>query len=124
MSLKILVIDDEQRDFLYLKENLAKAGIHDLSYAASGEEGVALAQKGGIDMVILDTVMKGMDGFQTCRKLKEIDSGRIKVIMFTGLIDAVDAGHAREMGADDYCVKTFDFEALIASIRNFGNPND
>ncbi len=68
-------------------------------------------------MVVLDTILAGITGFEICRKIREIDRD-IKVIICTGMIDAVDAGKARVSGADDYCVKTADYDALVATIRN------
>ena len=72
----------------------------------------------GICVIDLDTVMPGLDGFDTCKKIKEID-GNIKVIICTGFVDAVDATKARNSGADDYCVKTADFEVLVNAVRKF-----
>ena len=50
-------------------------------------------------------------------KMREIDQ-EVKIIICTGVIDAVDAGRARASGADDYCVKTADYDALVATIKN------
>ena len=57
-----------------------------------------------------------MNGFETCRKIKEIDRN-FKIIICTGVVDAVDAAKARAFGADDYCVKTADYMGLINAIK-------
>ena len=61
--------------------------------------------------------MPGMDGYEICKKIKAMDE-RVKVIICTGIVDAVDAAKARASGADDYCVKTVDYEPLIMAIKN------
>jgi putative two-component system response regulator len=81
-------------------------------------DAIAQAKESKPDIVILDTNLGGMDGFEACQKIKELDGSTAKIIVMTGLIDAVDAGRAREMGADDYCVKTADYADIIESVKN------
>jgi DNA-binding response OmpR family regulator len=70
------------------------------------------------DLVITDTMMPGIDGFETCRQIRAThDKEEMKIIVTTGAIDAVDAVKARKAGADDYCVKTSDPTQLIAAVR-------
>ena len=115
---KLLIVDDDEGDRTLMKKAIEDAGFDlDLYVANSGEEGLKKAEelKPGV-IVVLDTSLPGMDGFETCKRIKAIDKN-LKVIICTGLIDVVDAGKARAAGADDYCMKTSDFDALVASLR-------
>lgn len=118
MGKKILIIDDTDSDRKIVKRFLNKAGYEDIVTAETGEQGVAAAVSEKPDLVITDTMMPGIDGFETCRRIRE-DHGREtpKIIVTTGAIDAVDAIKARKAGADDYCVKTSDAAQLIAAVK-------
>ena len=65
--------------------------------------------------------MQGMDGFETCQKIREAAELNTKIIIYTGNADAVDAGKAKEVGADEYCVKTSDYSFILDSIKKFIN---
>lgn len=115
---KILLVDDNEGDQLLIKEALRTADIDFIFTAAlSGEEALSACESNQPDIVILDTQLPKMNGFQTCRKIKEMFGDSTKVIMMTGIIDAVDAGKARESGADDYCVKTSDYSHILEAIK-------
>ena len=58
-----------------------------------------------------------MNGFETCKKIKEIKEVDVNVIMMTGAVDAVDAVKARKHGADDYCAKSSDCDDLIEAVK-------
>jgi DNA-binding response OmpR family regulator len=116
---KLLIIDDDEGDRRLIYDVLRNADFNmDISMAEDGEKGLQKAKelKSGM-IVITDTRMPGMDGFETCKKIKETVTGAM-VIICTGVVDAVDAAKARDAGADDYCVKTSDGGPLINSIRN------
>jgi len=116
---KILIIDDNEGDRRLIHDVLDNANFHmDISMAENGEEGLQKVKefKSGM-IVVVDTMMPGMDGFETCKKIKEMAIGAL-VIICTGVVDAVDAAKARAAGADDYCVKTADGGSLINSIRD------
>lgn len=110
MGLRLLIIDDNEGDAVLIKEIISEAGtdIEAIKDARTGEEGLALAEEFKPTAALIDTHMPGIDGFETCRRMKELLGESVKVIIMTGLIDAVDAVKARKMGADDYCVKTAD----------------
>ncbi len=114
MGKKILLIDDNMKHDKVMKDLLEESGYPDVVIATSGEDGVKKAKALMPDLVIIDTLLPGIDGFETCRKIRE-DAGRDKpkIVMMTGYIDAIDAVKAREMGADDYVVKTSDFSLVI-----------
>ncbi len=117
MGKKILVIDDNEQDQKVAHRHLSQAGYKDIVFAATGEDGVATAQKERPSLIVLDTDLPGIDGFETCKRIKAIEGLDTKIIVLTGLIDAVDAGKARENGADDYCVKTSDCASLLDAVQ-------
>jgi DNA-binding response OmpR family regulator len=117
-KVKMLIVDDDTVTRAILNDVLSKHGF-DVSEVDSGEAAVKTAGESPIDIVLLDTVLKGMGGHETCRKLKQTAPG-IKVIIMTGKIGAVDVREAREAGADGYCVKTADCEDLLETIQDVG----
>ncbi len=118
MAKKILIIDDNEQDRKIIGRVLAKAGFKNVSAAETGEDGVKRAKSEKPDLIVLDTVLPGMSGFETCREIrKSLSSKQVKIIITTGAVDAVDAGKAREAGADDYVVKTSNFSYLVEAIK-------
>ena len=118
MSQKILIIDDTESDRKIVARFLNRAGYQDVIFAENGEQGVQMAASEKPDLVITDTMMPGIDGFETCRQIREAhDEQTMKIIVMTGAIDAVDAVKARKAGANDYCVKTSDATQLIAAVK-------
>ena len=119
MVKKILIIDDTDSDRKIVTRFLNKAGYENIVIAETGEQGVTMAASEEPDLVITDTMMPGIDGFETCRQIREAhDQDAMKIIVMTGAIDAVDAVKARKAGANDYCVKTSDSMQLIAAVKN------
>ena len=115
---KLLIIDDDAIDQKLIRESIKKSGFDaEITVAFSGEDGIKKVNdlKPNV-IIVLDTVLPGMNGFETCKKIKETDRG-LKIIICTGVIDAVDAAKARAVGADDYCVKTADYMGLINAIK-------
>lgn len=119
MTKKILIIDDTDTDRKITQRYLLKEGYDNIITAENGEDGVAKAASESPDLVITDTNMPGIDGFETCRQIREAgDKENPKIIVTTGAIDAVDAIKARKAGADDYCVKTSDAAQLMVAVKN------
>ncbi len=119
MAKKILIIDDTDSDRKIIKRFLNKAGYDNIVIAETGEQGVAMATSEKPDLVITDTMMPGIDGFETCRQIREEhDEDEMKIIVTTGAIDAVDAVKARKAGANDYCVKTSDPAQIITAVTS------
>lgn len=115
---KILIIEDNEQDRKIMKRFLNEAGFEEILFAESGEEGLNKAKSEKPDLVILDTLLPGMDGFQTCRQIREAHGPTTpKIIVTTGSVDAVDAVKARKAGADDYCAKTSDYLPLIEAVK-------
>jgi DNA-binding response OmpR family regulator len=117
MEKKLLIIDDNAQDQKVFKRYMMQAGYQNVLFADTGEKGVDMVKTEKPDLVILDTELPGIDGFETCRRIKEISGQGTSVIVLTGQIDAVDAGKARQNGADDYCVKTADCLPLLEAIK-------
>jgi DNA-binding response OmpR family regulator len=118
--MKILVIDDNDQDRKIIERFLRKSGYSEVLLAETGEQGVEKAIAEKPDLVITDTILPGIDGFEVCRLIKDKFGGAgPKVVVMTGSIDAVDAVKARRLGADDYCVKTTDASTFIEVIKRF-----
>ena len=116
--MRILVIDDNDQDRKIMERHLKKAGYGEVDLAETGEQGVEKAIAKKPDLVITDTMLPGIDGFEVCRQIKEkFAENSPKVIVMTGSIDAVDAVKARKLGADDYCVKTADGSSFLEAVK-------
>ncbi|MCD4781526.1 MAG: response regulator [Candidatus Omnitrophica bacterium] len=114
---RILVIDDNPQDQKLLRRLLNQAGFFEVFLEASGEDGIAFVEQQKPEIVLVDTQLTGIDGFETCSKIKKIENYQGKVIIITGLIEAVDAKKAREAGSDAYCAKTRDCAHLLEEIH-------
>jgi len=112
----ILIVDDEPTNVDLLEQELADAGYRTVS-ASSGEQALELA-KAGMDLVLLDVMMGGIDGYETCRRLKTSEATRaIPVIFLTALSESFEKVRGFGAGAVDYVTKPFDIEELLARIR-------
>lgn len=117
MAKKILIIDDSPTVLEILTSLFKQAGYEAIS-SDKAQEGPKKAEVEKPDLVIVDTVMPEIDGFEVCRRIREKnDTTKIKIIMMTGSVDAIDAVRARRMGADDYVVKTQDFALLLEAVK-------
>jgi DNA-binding response OmpR family regulator len=116
-TVSILVVDDMSANSEVLVEMLSKEGF-DVRIAQDGARALEEAQHSAPSLVLLDVVMPGMDGFETCRRLRSIPSLRqIPVIFMTELSDAHDKVRAFEAGADDYIIKPFERGEVLARVR-------
>ena len=110
----ILVVDDEKPIRRLLRMYLGDAGFT-VAEAADGRAAVAEVKKGGIDLVLLDLMLPGQDGLDTCRELRSL--GRVPVIMVTAREDEAHRVLGLELGADDYVTKPFSPAELVARVR-------
>ena len=118
-QMNLLIVDDDEGDRRLMEEAIRRSDMQ-LTIAQASTDKEALQKLESLRpnlIVVLDTILAGVTGFDICRKMREIDQ-EVKIIICTGMIDAVDAGRARASGADDYCVKTADYDALVATIKN------
>ena len=101
----LLIVDDEPLNLDLLRQELGAAGYRTLS-AAGGEDALRLAEKELPDLVLLDAMMPGLDGYETCRRLKALEATRsIPVIFLTALTDTFEKVRAFKAGAVDYVTK-------------------
>jgi DNA-binding NtrC family response regulator len=114
-KIKILLVDDEL-DFLQaITERLALKGF-DVIAASNGEEAIASAEKDLFDVAVVDFQMPGMDGTQVLKLLKERHK-YLEIIMLTGQATIDSAVEATKLGAFKYLEKPYDFEKLVAVIK-------
>ncbi len=114
MKICILLVDDEVDFVEALSERLASRGFA-VATALSGEDALDKVRAGGIDVVILDVQMPGMDGLATLHKIKEIDQ-LVEVLMLTGRATVHSAVEAMRGGAFDYMMKPADIKDLVEKI--------
>jgi two-component system sensor histidine kinase/response regulator len=113
----VLLVDDTPANLGVLFEHLDEHGYRVL-VAEDGEEAVDLAERVGPDVILLDVMMPGMDGFETCERLKAQPQTRdIPVIFMTALTDTRDKVKGFRAGAVDYVTKPFQHEEVLARVR-------
>ncbi len=116
---KILVVDDSPTERHVLGEFLAKNGFLVVT-AESGEEAIAVSKQEMPDLILMDVVMPGMNGYQATRTITREDATKaIPVIMCTSKNQETDKIWGMRQGAHDYMVKPVDHAALLAKIRAF-----
>ena len=111
----ILVVDDDPAVTNMLRRGLAYEG-YSVAVAASGPAGLALARQQPPDLVVLDVMMPGMDGLEVLKRLRAADT-QLPVILLTARDAPADQVQGLETGADDYVIKPFTFEVLLARVR-------
>lgn len=111
---KILVVDDEKSIVDILKYNLAKEGYRPVT-ATDGYVALEQFEKEKPDLVILDVMMPGMDGYEVCRKIRQ--TSNVPIIMLTARAEEIDTVLGLEMGADEYVTKPFSMRELMARVR-------
>ena len=113
--MKILIVEDEPKAGDYLRQGLREAGFT-VELVHNGVDGLHLALGGDHDLLILDVMLPGLDGWSILRRLR--DQGRTVPVLFLTARDAVeDRVQGLELGADDYLVKPFSFAELLARVR-------
>jgi two-component system, OmpR family, response regulator MprA len=114
MRERILVIDDDEAITTALRRALSFEG-YAVETAPNGEEGLARARDANPDLVILDVLMPGLDGFEVCRRLRSADD--TPILMLTARDEVADRVRGLDVGADDYLVKPFAADELLARVR-------
>jgi two-component system, OmpR family, KDP operon response regulator KdpE len=114
MPQKILIIDDDENT-LWLLSTLLQHNGFDVIKAATANDGLQLARDQKPELVLLDVMMPEMDGWEVCRRLREISA--VPIIFLTAKSSVKDVVKGLEIGGDDYIVKPFDNQELLARIR-------
>lgn len=112
---RVLVIDDDPAVTSLLKRGLSYEGFA-VETAQSGAEGLAIARERPSDLVILDVMMPGLNGFEVLQRLRAADEN-LPVLMLTARDAPSDQVQGLESGADDYVIKPFTFEVLLARVH-------
>ena len=114
MQERILVVDDEPKIVKLARDYLEKSGFQVLS-AGDGQTALAMARRERPDLVVLDLMLPGLDGWDVCRILRR--ESDVPIIMLTARAEESDQIVGLELGADDYVTKPFSPRALVARVR-------
>ncbi len=118
MTARVLVVDDIPANVRLLEARLTTEYFEVIT-ATNGEDALDLVEKGGCDIVLLDVMMPGMDGFQVCRLIKQNPkTHHVPVVMLTALDQPQDRVHGLEAGADDFLTKPVSDIALVTRVRS------
>jgi two-component system, OmpR family, response regulator len=112
---RILIVEDEAKIAGMLRRGLSEEG-HAVDVADRGEDALWMARAHDYDAIVLDVMLPGIDGFETCRSLREADIWA-PVLMLTARDAVEDRVAGLDVGADDYLVKPFSFAELLARLR-------
>lgn len=114
----ILVVDDQPQNIELLEAHLVPPG-YEIVTAASGEEALGKLSGGPIDLILLDVMMPGMDGFEVTRRVRQDDTNRLlPIILVTALRGTEDRVRGIEAGCDDFISKPLDKTELLARVRS------
>ena len=115
--LKILIVDDVTRNIQIISTILKQEG-YKISFARSGESALELLQNKTFDLILLDIMMPGIDGYETCRRLKnDPETSELPVIFLTGKADSDSIVKGFDLGAVDYITKPFRASELLARVK-------
>lgn len=116
MSNRILIVEDEDSIRKFVKINLERAEFHVLE-ADTGEKGIEIARNEDIDIVVLDIMLPGIDGFEVCQTLRE-EFPNLGIIMLTAKSQDIDKIMGLEYGTDDYMTKPFNPMELVLRVKS------
>lgn len=116
MSKKVLIVEDEDSIRKFVKINLERSEFQVIE-AENGEKGVEIARKEDIDIVVLDIMLPGMDGFAVCKILRE-EYPHLGIIMLTAKSQDIDKIMGLEYGTDDYMTKPFNPTELVLRVKS------
>lgn len=114
MSARILIIEDDEAILTFLRRGLAYDG-YQVDTAIDGQTGLLQARDNPPDLVVLDWMLPGLDGLEVCRRLRQ--GGPMPILMLTARETVNDRVQGLDAGADDYMVKPFNLDELLARIR-------
>lgn len=112
---KILIVDDNATNLAVLEEVLAEH--YSLKAAKSGEQALAVAEEFHPDLILLDVMMPGIDGYETCRRMRaNANLKNVRIILVSAQVAGSKRLKGYEAGADDYVTKPFDSEELLTKV--------
>ncbi len=115
---KILIVDDIHLNLVIMEDELSAHG-HEIIKAYNGHQAIKIAHEKTLDIILMDVLMPGIDGFETCRQLKEkAETANIPVIMVTSLNDREAKLKGLEAGALDFISRPIDFDEVSKKINN------
>jgi len=114
----VLLVEDDPRVARVVTRALTEAG-HRVDHAADGVEGLARAERGVYDLIVLDVLLPGLDGIELCRMLRRLQV-HTPILMLTARDAVSDRVRGLDAGADDYLVKPFALQELLARVRALG----
>ncbi|MCX7851855.1 MAG: response regulator transcription factor [Caldilineales bacterium] len=114
MAARVLIIEDDPSIGKLLRRALVLEG-YEVEWATTGPEGLRLFEQTTPDLVILDLMLPGMDGIEVCRRMRE--TSQVPILMLTARDAVEDRVLGLDSGADDYVVKPFDVDELLARLR-------
>jgi DNA-binding response OmpR family regulator len=113
--MRLLLVEDDPRIVRFLRKGLTEEA-YALDAVATGADALFQASVGSYDAVILDAIIPPPDGFEVCRRLRE-EGNRVPILMLTARDAVADRVEGLDAGADDYLVKPFQFDELLARLR-------
>lgn len=116
MKRSVMIVEDEESIRKFVKINLDRAGYNVLE-ASNGEEGLMIASREKLDIVVLDVMLPGIDGFEVCKRLRA-DHPHLGIIMLTAKSQDIDKIMGLEYGTDDYMTKPFNPTELVLRLKS------
>ncbi|MGL4496578.1 MAG: response regulator, partial [Beijerinckiaceae bacterium] len=124
MPARVLVVDDLFPNLKLLETKLS-AEYYDVLTATNGPDALAICKQGACDVVLLDVMMPGMDGFEVCRRLRaDTETTHLPIVMVTALDQPSDRVKGLDAGADDFLTKPIDEVALFARVKSLARFKD
>jgi len=115
-AVRLLLVEDDKRVARFIQKGL-QAEYYSVDVAFDGQQGLEIAKVGTYDLVILDVLLPLRSGIEVCRQLRE-EKIQLPILMLTAKDSIEDRVQGLEVGADDYLVKPFAFEELVARVRS------
>lgn len=122
MKRRVLVVEDDEHLAEGLRLNLELEG-YEVLVAGSGEEGRRFWRRGGVELIVLDVMLPGMDGFELCRQVRQAGD-RVPILFLTARAGDRDRVRGLELGGDDYLAKPFHLRELLARIKSMFRRQD
>jgi DNA-binding response OmpR family regulator len=118
MGLRILVVEDEPHMAKLLRQGLTEED-HAVTLASDGRDALSLAESNGFDLILLDVMLPGLDGWSVVQRLRGLGD-RTPILMLTAKDTSADVIKGLNLGADDYLIKPFSLDILFARVRAMG----